>query len=90
MVTPPFQEVMVPVRGEATYAATNGAVEATAAFERRDALLASPSLVTLSDVNNKNNFCQGSTGLNVLAMKTKKPEWSTFYWSGIQFLLGIV
>ena len=49
MVIPPFQELMVLVRGEATYAPTNGVVKATLAFERRDALLVSPPLVTLTE-----------------------------------------
>ena len=49
MLIPPFQQLMVPVRCEATFAPTNGAVEATPAFERRDALLAPPALVTLTD-----------------------------------------
>ena len=48
MVIPPFQQVMVPDRGETTYAPTNRAVEATPAFEKRDALLVSPALVTLT------------------------------------------
>ena len=49
MVKPPFQQLMLPARCEATYAPTNGAVEATPAFERRDALLVSPALVTLTE-----------------------------------------
>ena len=49
MVIPPFQQVMVPVRGEATYALTNSPVEATPSFERRDALLLSPALVNLTE-----------------------------------------
>ena len=40
---------MLPIRGEATYAPTNGAVEAKPAFERRDALLVSPAPVTLTE-----------------------------------------
>ena len=49
MVIPPFQQVLVPARGEATYGTTNGGVEATSAFERRDALVVSPALVTLTE-----------------------------------------
>ena len=50
MVIPPFQKVMLPVQGEVTYAPPNGAVEATLAFERRNALLVSVALVTLTEV----------------------------------------
>ena len=39
---------MVPVRGEATYAPTKNAVEATPASERRDALQVSTALVNLT------------------------------------------
>ena len=39
---------MAPFRSEATYALTNGAVEATPAFYRKDALLVSPALVTFT------------------------------------------
>ena len=49
MVIPPFQQVMVPVRAEATYAPTNCDVEATPAFERKYALMLSLALVTLTD-----------------------------------------
>ena len=45
----PFQQVTLPFRGEATYAPTNGAVQANSAFERRDALLVSSPLVTLTE-----------------------------------------
>ena len=48
MVISPFQQVMVPDRGEAIYVPTNRAVEATPAFEKRDALLVSLALVTLT------------------------------------------
>ena len=44
MVVSLFQQVMVP-----TYALTNGAVEATPAFEKRDAVLVSPALVNLTE-----------------------------------------
>ena len=47
-VIPPFHQVMVPVRGEATYAPTKDAVEATPAFEGKAAILVSPALVTLT------------------------------------------
>ena len=47
MVIPPFYQVLVPIRGEVTYALTNGVLDATPAFERRDALLVSPALVTM-------------------------------------------
>ena len=49
MVILPFQQTMVPTLGEATYAPTNGAVKATPAFERRDTLLVSAALVTLTE-----------------------------------------
>ena len=47
MVIRPLQQVVVAVRSEATYAPTNGVAEATSLFERQDALLNSPALVTL-------------------------------------------
>ena len=48
MITP-FQHVMVPVRCEAIYAPTNGAMEAAPAFERLYSLLVSPTLVTMTE-----------------------------------------
>ena len=35
-VIQPFQLIMLPVRGGATYAPTNGAVEATPEFDRKE------------------------------------------------------
>ena len=49
MVIPPFQKFMLPIRVEATYVLTNGAVEATTAFGKRDTLLVSPAMVTLTE-----------------------------------------
>ena len=49
MLILPFQQAMVPVRSVATYAPTNGAVKALPAIERRDALLVSPALFTLTE-----------------------------------------
>ena len=49
MAVPPFRQVMAPIRGEATYAPTTCAVDATPAFQRRDALPVSPALVTLTE-----------------------------------------
>ena len=48
MVIPPFQQVILPVLGEATYAPTNGALETTPTFERRDAFLVSSALVSMT------------------------------------------
>ena len=44
-----LQQMMVPVRMEATLAFTNSEVEATPTFESRDALLVSPATVTLTE-----------------------------------------
>ena len=49
IVIAPFQQVMVLVRREATYAPTNGAVEATPQLQRGDALLVSQALVTFTE-----------------------------------------
>ena len=46
---PPLQEVMVPVRDDTNYDLTNGTLEATSAFERKDALLVSPALFILTE-----------------------------------------
>ena len=53
MVITSFQQVMIPVRIEITYGPTNGAVKAPPAFERRDALLVSTALVTLTEGKTK-------------------------------------
>ena len=53
MVIPRFQQMMVPVRGEPTYAPTNRAMKATPAFERGDALLISPAPVNLTEWKTK-------------------------------------
>ena len=44
---------MVPIRGEATCAPTNGAVETILEFDRNEALLVSPEAVTLVDGRTK-------------------------------------
>ena len=49
MVISPFQQVMVPVWGDATHAPTNGAAEATPEIEKRDSLLVSAALVSLTE-----------------------------------------
>ena len=46
-VMQPFQQLMVPVKGEAPHALSDSAVEATPGFDRKEALLVSPALVTL-------------------------------------------
>ena len=49
IVIPPFQQLMVSIRSEATYAPRNGAVEATAAFDKKYALPFLPTLVISTD-----------------------------------------
>ena len=46
---PRFQQLMETVRGEATYDTTNCVVEATHAFEKKEALVFSTALVTLTE-----------------------------------------
>ena len=49
IVTPSFQQKIVFVKSKAAYAPTNSAVEATAAFDKKDALLVSLPLFTLTE-----------------------------------------
>ena len=49
----PFQQVMVPLRSEATDAPTGSALETSQAFEGKDPLLESPALVTLTEGKTK-------------------------------------
>ena len=49
---PPFCQMMFQVVGDAMYAPTNSIIEATPAFDRNNAVLASPAIVTLVEKNN--------------------------------------
>ena len=49
IVTLPFQQKILSVKSEAAYAPTNSAVQATPAFDKKDALLVSLPLFTLTE-----------------------------------------